>query len=248
MNTTALLLSAALSLFTGAQATEDSLDAAAEAQTQAPAVADEALPEPQAVEAAPGQISAQAGAARAQAWLEGLDTLRARFDQIAADNSETSGVLEIDRPGRARFDYDDPNPVLVVADGSTVAIADFALETIDRAPIGATPLRFLLQDELDLADAGVVQDAGRYEGRLYVTFEDPDGEVQGRLTLVFDDADPDAAPNAMMLAGWYTVDAMGGMTEVRLSEIETGMRISPRRFILDDEDVMGGDDRRRRGR
>ncbi|MBL4544688.1 MAG: hypothetical protein JKP95_02220 [Oceanicaulis sp.] len=51
----------------------------------------------------------------------------------------------------------------------------------------------------------------------------------------------------MMLAGWYTVDAMGGMTEVRLSEIETGVRISPRQFILDDEDVMGGD-RRRRGR
>ncbi len=80
-----------------------------------------------------------------------------------------------------------------------------------------------------------------------MTLEDPNGEIQGRLTLVFEDADPDAAPNAMMLAGWYTVDAMGGMTEVRLSEIETGVRISPRQFILDDEDVMGGD-RRRRGR
>ncbi|MBL4544690.1 MAG: outer membrane lipoprotein carrier protein LolA [Oceanicaulis sp.] len=102
-------------------------------KTDAPVAIEEALPEPQAVEAAPGQISTEAGAARAQAWLEGLDTLRARFDQIAADNSETSGVLEIDRPGRARFDYDDPNPILVVADGSTVAIADFDLETIDRA-------------------------------------------------------------------------------------------------------------------
>jgi outer membrane lipoprotein-sorting protein len=247
MTTTALLLSAALSLFSGAQATEAPVDAAADAQTDAPVAIEEALPEPQAVEAAPGQISTEAGAARAQAWLEGLDTLRARFDQIAADNSETSGVLEIDRPGRARFDYDDPNPILVVADGSTVAIADFDLETIDRAPIGATPLRFLLEESLDLAGSGVVQDAGRYDGRLYVTLEDPNGEIQGRLTLVFEDADPDAAPNAMMLAGWYTVDAMGGMTEVRLSEIETGVRISPRQFILDDEDVMGGD-RRRRGR
>ena len=237
MNTTALLLSAALALMSGAQQTE----APIEAET-------EALPEAQAVDAAPGQITPEAGASRAQAWLEGLDTLRARFEQIAADNSQTAGVLEIDRPGKARFDYDDPNPVLVVADGSTVAIADFDLETLDRAPIGATPLRFLLEENLDLAGSGAVVDAGRYDGRLYVTLEDPNEEVQGRLTLVFEDTQPDAGPETMALAGWYTVDAMGGLTEVKLTEVETGVRISPRQFILDDEDVMGGDDRRRRGR
>ena len=105
----------------------------------------------------------------------------------------------------------------------------------------------MLEADLDLAGSGAVVDAGRYDGRLYVTLEDPEGEVQGRLTLVFDDADPDAAPDSMTLAGWYTVDAMGGLTEVSLSEVETDVRISPRQFILDDEDVMGGD-RRRRGR
>jgi len=237
MNTTAFLLSAALTLISGAQQ-----------QTEAPAEAlADPLPAAEAVEAAPGQISPEAGADRAQAWLEGLDTLRARFEQVAADNSQTAGVLEIDRPGKARFDYDDPNPVLVVADGSTVAIADFDLETIDRAPIGATPLRFLLDGELDLAGSGAVVDAGRYDGRLYVTLEDPEDEVEGRLTLVFDDATPDAGPETMALAGWYTVDAMGGLTEVKLTDVETGVRISPRQFILDDEDVMGGD-RRRRGR
>ncbi|WP_440958334.1 outer membrane lipoprotein carrier protein LolA [Oceanicaulis sp. LC35] len=236
MNTTAFLLSAALTLLSGAQ------------QSEAPAqAAPEPLPEAQAVEPAPGQITPEAGAERAQAWLEGLDTLRARFIQIAADNSEASGLLEIDRPGKARFDYDAPNPVLMVADGSFVAVADFDLETIDRAPIGETPLRFLLDADLDLAGSGAVVDAGRYDGRLYVTLEDPEDAVEGRLTLVFEDARPDAAPETMTLAGWYTVDAMGGMTEVSLSEVETGVRISPRQFILDDEDVMGGD-RRRRGR
>lgn len=237
MNTTALLLSAALALMSGAQQTE----APIEAET-------EALPEAQAVDAAPGQITPEAGASRAEAWLEGLDTLRARFEQIAADNSQTAGVLEIDRPGKARFDYDDPNPVLVVADGSTVAIADFDLETLDRAPIGATPLRFLLEEDLDLAGSGAVADAGRYDGRLYVTLVDPNEEVQGRLTLVFEDPEPEGGPETMSLAGWYTVDAMGGLTEVKLTDVETGVRISPRQFILDDEDVMGGDDRRRRGR
>lgn len=248
MNTTALLLSAALALVASVQ----------DAQPD-PAQPDPALSEPPAAPAlddAPATMEAetanadlitpQAGAERAQAWLTGLDTLSARFEQLGADATQTAGTLHLARPGRARFDYDDPNPVLVVADGTTVAIADFDLETIDRAPIGATPLRFLLEDTLDLTEA--VVDAGRYDGRLYVTLVDPAGETDGRLTLVFEDANPDAAAETMRFAGWYAIDALGGLTEVRLSEVQTGQRLNPRLFILDDEDVLGGDDRRRRGR
>ncbi len=193
------------------------------------------------------QISPETAARRAEAWLISLDTLRARFVQIAPDNVPSTGIVEIDRPGRARFDYDDPSPVLVVADGATIAIADFALETLDRTPIGATPLRFLLGRNPDLAGSGVVVHADRHDGRLHVTMEDPGGEAEGQLTLVFDDPQPDAGAETMMLAGWYVTDALGGLTEVSLLDVETGIRINPRRFILDEEDITR-DTRRRRGR
>lgn len=184
--------------------------------------------------------------ARVQAWFDELDTLRARFTQFSPDGSQSDGVLSLDRPGRARFDYDDPSPILLVADGSTVAIADFQLETLDRVPLGATPLAPLLETDETLAQTGAVTDAGRAEGRLYLTLVDPDGETDGRLTLIFDDPDADRAATDMVLAGWYAVDALGGLTEVRLTEVETGIDLDPRLFILDDEDVFADD--RRRGR
>lgn len=258
MNTTALLFSAALTLTANVQdaapqpaQAEDPSSVPVQARSEPETALETAEPveaeldAPIDVDPAPEPITIEDAANRAEAYLMGMRTLRARFEQIAADQSITTGVLEISRPGRARFDYDDPNPVLVVADGATVAIADFDLETIDRAPIGATPLRFLLDEDLALTETGAVVDAGHYDGRLYVSLEDPQGEVEGRLTLVFDDPEPDN-PDSMVFAGWYAIDALGGLTEVRLTDVETGMRISPRQFVLDDDDVMGGDDRRRR--
>ncbi|WBQ10289.1 outer membrane lipoprotein carrier protein LolA [Hyphomonadaceae bacterium ML37] len=183
--------------------------------------------------------------ARAEAWFEGLTTLRARFEQIAPDGTLTTGDVALSKPGRARFAYDAPTPMLMVADGSTVAIADFDLETIDRAPIASTPLRYVLGAGPALSETGAVTDAGHSRGRLYITLNDPDGETDVRLTLVFEDPDPGLPAETLQLAGWYAVDAMGGLTEVLLSDVETGVNLEPRLFVLDDEDVIPD---RRRGR
>lgn len=260
MDTTALLLSAALALFSGGQDADPQsgpdapLPAGqvedADPAADAPAADAEAPPPEQTLSDADYEaMRAEAVAretARAQAWFDELDTLRADFLQFSPDGSQTSGVLSLDRPGRARFDYDDPSPILLVADGSTVAVADFELETLDRVPLGATPLAPLLDADETLAERGAVADAGRADGRLYLTLVDPDGETDGRLTLIFDDPDPNRVASEMVLAGWFAVDALGGLTEVRLSDVETGVEFDPRIFILDDEDVFGDD--RRRGR
>ncbi|MFP4520003.1 MAG: LolA family protein [Oceanicaulis sp.] len=281
MNTTALLLSAALAFFNGAQDAAPKLAAptksdafAAKAVQDAepqpgpdqPAPAREPLrqavepdreradqdaqqaadplPAPAAVETSSARSMTQTSASRAAEWFDGVETLRARFMQTAPDGTVSEGEFSLQRPGRARFDYDDPSPILLVADGSTVAIADFELETIDRAPIRSTPMRFLLNGSDQLADA--VTEAGRASGKLYITVVDPDGEVDGRLTLVFEDPDPDAPASQMLLTGWFAVDAMGGLTEVNLSDMERGASLDPRLFILDDEDVVADDRRSRR--
>ncbi|XBQ17303.1 MAG: outer-membrane lipoprotein carrier protein LolA [Oceanicaulis sp.] len=230
------------------QPAPETREAEAEAEPQSesqgePAEA-EPLPAPETVAAQTGPQMSETEAARARAWFEGVQTLRGRFTQISPDGSQTAGDLALQRPGRVRFDYDDPSPVLLVADGATVAIADFDLETVDRAPISATPLRFLLGDSEAIEAA--VTEAGRAQGKLYITLTDPDGEVDGRLTLVFADPDASAPAEAMVLEGWYAVDAMGGLTEVSLTGLERGVRLDPRLFVLDDEDVQADD--RRRGR
>ncbi|MEL6257724.1 MAG: outer-membrane lipoprotein carrier protein LolA [Pseudomonadota bacterium] len=174
--------------------------------------------------------------AQASAALGDVRTARGRFLQTAPDWSQTTGDFALRRPGRVRFEYDAPTPIRIVADGATVAIEDRDLETQDRAPLGATPLALILDDDIDFEREAEILDVERTDAYAAMTIQDRSGEVDGQLTLFF-------SRDGYDLLGWRTVDGAGGVTLVELSDVETGVRINPRTFRI--EDPEDSDDRRR---
>jgi outer membrane lipoprotein-sorting protein len=197
------------------------------------AVSLQAAPPAAAVETAPVESGALSAADRQDILtsvaksMADVKTARGAFTQMSADYSVITGEFALKRPGKVRFDYDDPTPVLIVSNGTTVAIQDSDLETTDRVPLGATPLKILLDDKLDFDAETDVVDVARYDGLLGVTVRDANGEMDGTLTLLFRDSDKE-------LLGWRTIDGTGGITSVELSKVEYGKKLSPRLFIMDD--------------
>lgn len=161
--------------------------------------------------------------------LAAVKTARGRFEQYSPDGSFSTGQFAMQRPGKVRFDYDDPVPLLMVSDGTTVALQDSDLETTDRVPLKSTPLSLLLSDRLDFESQANVIDVRRGNGRTNITVQDKSGDMEGTLTLVLASADNS-------LVGWRTTDANGGNTSVTLTNVETGARLNPRLFILRDFD------------
>ncbi len=204
-----------------------------EPTTDAPADPVEVQTEP--LEDAPTEV--QSGELPADEWpavlaatssaLSAAETAKGNFIQTNPDGSITTGTFALNRPGRMRFDYDDPTPVLIVSDGTTVAMEDSELETIDRVPIGATPLGLILSTDLnvdeDVEVLSVMQNAERYGVRV----EDASGELEGTLTMVFDKA-------TYELLGWLATDGNFRTTVVDLTDVETNVRVDPRLFRLDD--------------
>lgn len=158
-----------------------------------------------------------------------VKSARGRFEQYAPDGSFSTGQFAIQRPGKVRFDYDDPVPLLMVSDGTTVALQDSELETTDRVPLASTPLSLLLSDRLDFESQADVLDVRQTGDITNITLQDKTGEMEGTLTLILSGQD-------LSLTGWRTVDANGGTTSVTLKEIETGAKLNPRLFILRDFD------------
>lgn len=161
------------------------------------------------------------------ASLETVKTASGRFDQLSPDYSLTSGSFALSRPGKVRFDYDDPSPLLIVSNGTTVAMQDSELETTDRVPLASTPLALLLNDKLDFDTDAEVVDVAELGDKVAVTLRDPKGEMDGTLTLLFSGAEHE-------LTGWRTEDSAGNMTSVELHDIVTGKKLNPRLFILKD--------------
>ncbi|MCR9268539.1 MAG: outer membrane lipoprotein carrier protein LolA [Hyphomonadaceae bacterium] len=165
----------------------------------------------------------------ASSALAAAKTARGKFIQTNADGSVVTGSFALNRPGRMRFDYDDPTPVLIVSDGTTVAMEDSELETVDRVPIGATPLGLILATELDVDNDVEVLSVLENEERIGIRVQDASGELDGTLTMVFDKTSYD-------LLGWLAVDGNLQTTVVDLLDVETNIRIDPRLFRLDEDE------------
>ena len=159
--------------------------------------------------------------------LSSARTANGNFVQTNADGSVTTGTFALNRPGRMRFDYDDPTPILIVSNGTTVAMEDSELETVDRVPIGSTPLGLILSTDLGFDDDVDVLNVMRNEDRVGVRVSDATGELEGTLTMVFDAQNYD-------LLGWLAIDGNLQTTVVDLVDVETNVRVDPRLFRLDD--------------
>ena len=164
---------------------------------------------------------------KVNAYFNGFVYLIGNFQQANSDGRRYKGQIYVQRPGRLRFDYDDPSPLEIVSDGTSVVVRNRKLATQDVYGIGQTPLKFLLKDRLDLNTDTKVIGGSRECDSLVLAIEDR-GTITGtaRIRLVLN-ADP------VLLKQWTISDANGSETTVNVSNLETGRKPDPKLFVID---------------
>lgn len=164
---------------------------------------------------------------RVNNYLSGVQTLTGNFVQIGPDGNRTQGDFYIYKPGRVRFEYNDPSPIELIADGSSVVVRDRRLATQDVYPLSQTPLRFLLAERVDLTkDTNLVS---VYADDVFVTvvLEERNGVVgTSRLMIMFSAKD-------MQLKQWTVTDPQGYDTTVAVYNLDTSKRPDPALFKID---------------
>jgi len=161
-------------------------------------------------------------------YLNGINTLRARFVQLGPTGELSRGALFIKRPGRLRFEYDPPTPILVMADGLWLILVDKELAQADRWPIYDTPLGVLVKEGVQIEKELLVDHVIREIGQLRIAIRDPKRPDEGQIELTF-------ATPALELRNWTVTDSQGGKTNVSLSNIETGVQLDPKLFFFEEK-------------
>ncbi|QDH25799.1 outer membrane lipoprotein carrier protein LolA [Neokomagataea tanensis] len=171
-----------------------------------------------------------------QGWLEriqdtlgGISTLQARFAQTAPDGGVTHGTASLARvtgqPGKMRFDYDAPSPLLLVANDGRVVFQDRSIDQVTTIPLDRTPLGLLLRPNPKLSGDVTVTTFSHEQGALNVGLVRSDNPGEGTLTLHFSE-------QPLALQGWTVVDAQGRVTKIALSDVKTGLALAPSLFVL----------------
>lgn len=171
-------------------------------------------------------MAQQLSLAQISGYLNGLQTAQGGFTQINADGTLSTGQIYIKRPGRIRFEYNAPDNSLVMAGGGQVAIFDPKSNNgPDRYPLSQTPLKIILERNVDLGAARMVTGHTSDGTTTTVTAQDPDHPEYGNIQMVFT-----AGP--VELRQWIVTDDVGSQTTVILNDMTAGGSIGDIKFNI----------------
>jgi outer membrane lipoprotein-sorting protein len=153
---------------------------------------------------------------RIEAYLNGITTMRAKFQQVSANQNMVFGDIYVRRPGFLRVQYDKPSEVILVADSIAISYYDAELNQLNQAPLSASPLWFLLRKHVELGGDVTVTSFLRGPNIFEIGLVQTDEPEGGTVTLAIGD-------KPLELQQWTIVDAKGQEVRVGLYNAEFGM-------------------------
>jgi len=164
---------------------------------------------------------------RVEEYLSGLSTIISEFTQVAPDGSLAAGKFFLERPGRMRWQYNPPTPILMVANGSDLVYYDYELQQISHIPMDSTLIGFLAQKKIRFADDVGVISFSENAGTIRIGVAQRKKPEEGQLVLELSD-------KPLLIRNMVVTDAGGQITTVSLNNARFGTPIDKTLFDFRD--------------
>ncbi len=158
-----------------------------------------------------------------------VKTMMGEFVQFGPRGDQTAGKFYLERPGKLRFNYEQPSPMRVISDGNNVAIGNLKMKTWDVYPLSKTPLSLLLSDKIDLGHQ-MVRQVKEEQDLTTIVLGDKSIFGDQTITLMFD-------PKTFELRQWTVTDAQGKDTSVMIFNVQQGVNFDDKVFEVPYDDI-----------
>ena len=170
------------------------------------------------------QAAAGASAQRIADHFSSVKTMMGEFVQFGPRGEQTGGKFFIERPGKLRFNFEDPSPLRVIADGRNVVVGNVKLKTWDIYPLSKTPLSLLLSERIDLTSA-TVRSVREETDLTTIVLGNKSIFGDSTITMMFDTKTFD-------LCQWTITDAQNKDTSVMVYNVRNGVAMDERVFTI----------------
>lgn len=157
-------------------------------------------------------------------YFNSFQSMKGDFTQVSPRGNSAKGVIMISKPGKLRFDYAPPSPLLIASDGTWLTIKNKQKEKGDQVPIASTPLRLIVSPKLNLFDETAILGVESSGGFTTLTLADKKENVNsGSMILVYDE-------KQNLLQQWIIIDGKGQRTTVQLENLQLNVALDPKLF------------------
>lgn len=162
---------------------------------------------------------------RVERYLNSLTTVTAKFTQVAPDGNIAEGVFYLQRPGKMRWEYDPPVPIVMIGKDDTLIYYDSELQQTNHIPIKDTLAGFLARKHISLTEDVAIDSVEQDAGMVRVSLHQKTAPDEGGLMLEFADA-------PFRLNSMRVTDATDQETRIAFSGAVFGQPIDQKKFDL----------------
>ena len=175
---------------------------------------------------------------RVEQYLTGLTSLVADFSQVDANGKTSTGKFFLKRPGKMRWQYHPPTPILLVSNGKTITYYDADLDQVNYLGIDDSLASFLAEPVIKLESATTrLTEFTSAANMIRATIVRKNKSDQGSLTLEFSD-------KPLQIRRILVKDATNRETTIQLQNAQFGVVLPDKLFTFEDPRGLG----RRRAR
>ncbi|GEM_PF-179837 len=170
---------------------------------------------------------------RIERYLNDIKTITADFTQVAPDGALASGKLYLERPGKMRWQYNPPTPILMVSSGKTLTYYDYELNQVSQLPLESTLAAFLAKPDIKFDDDALRVVHFR-EGAKSIRFTllQTKKQDEGTLTMEFSD-------KPLKLENLILTDTLGQSTHIKLSDARYDLPLDASLFTFENPNAFG---------
>ena len=149
-------------------------------------------------------------------YINNIKTLEADFEQINNDNSVSTGILLIKKPGKLRMNYEEPNDSVVLVNSGSVTIFDLQSNAPpQKFSLENTLFRVLLFSNLSLEMANMDVHFNSDKAKIILTVQDLENPNIGYMEMTFKN-------KPIALKQWILVNSMEEKVIVKLNNVSLG--------------------------
>ncbi len=152
---------------------------------------------------------------RAEAWFNGISTMKADFIQVASDGTTATGELHLRRPHRMKIIYNLDEPLILLTTPLWLHVDRPNEKRVTSYPIRETPLSLILKKRVELRSDKFRTSHSVRNGITRIVLTKDTGEGAGQLTLEFTN-------QPFVLRKWSIRDAADVTTYVTLQNMRFG--------------------------
>ncbi len=125
-------------------------------------------------------------------YLSSFKTFSSRFVQVGENGQRGKGEVWIQRPGKARWEYRTPAPVMLLIRDNKLTYYDYLLEEVTYADVPDTPLNILLYSSEDPLKNATIHgiEATRNSIRIVLSAETDNEDWKNAMLILSFDRNP----------------------------------------------------------